>query len=174
MNKPALLLLTAALALLPAAFAQAQVVRPAPNFAWAPGKTLAAWKGQPVVLVIAPSPAAKDFRAQAKRIERAYPQLSARHVLFVAAFTEAGAELVEIPSNVPFIIVPNGAKVAAAYGFEGRIGVNVIGRDGNLDLASDRVLPAWRIMDMVINNAAQQTSERTEPKTNPGSQSAAQ
>ncbi len=172
MNKPALFLLAAALALLPAAFAQAQVVRPAPNFAWAPGKTLAAWKGQPVVLVIAPSPAAKDFRAQAKRIERAYPQLSARHILFVAAFTAPGAEAEKIPCNVPFIVVPNGSAVAAAYGFNGCIGVNVIGRDGNLDLSSTQVVPAWRIMDMVINNAEQQTTERREPKTNPGSQNA--
>lgn len=174
MNKPALFLLAAALALLPAAFAQAQVVRPAPNFAWAPGKTLAAWKGQPVVLVIAPSPASKDFRAQAKRIEQSFPQLSARRVLFVAAFTESGAETEKITSNVPFIVVPNGRQVAAAYGFEGRISVNVIGRDGNLDLASARVVPAWRIMDMVINNAEQQNSERKEPKTNPDSQSTAQ
>lgn len=170
MNKPALFILTAALALLPAGLAQAQVVRPAPNFAWAPGKTLSAWKGQPVVLVIAPSPRSGDFRKQAKRIERAYPQFSARRILFAAAFTEPGAVNETLGSNVPFVIVPNGLQVAAAYGFNGRLSVNVIGRDGNLDLASTKVVPAWRIMDMVLNNAEQQATERREPKANPNAQ----
>jgi hypothetical protein len=173
MNKPALFILTAALALLSAGAAQAQVVRPAPNFAWAPGKTLQTWKGQPVVLVIAPSPSSRAFSKQAKRIEGAYPQFSARRVLFAAAFTQPGAENLPIPSNIPFVIVPNGAQIAAAYGFDGCFGLNVIGRDGNLDLISTKVTPAWRIMDMVYNNAEQQATERREPKGNAGAQNPA-
>lgn len=174
MKHALLCLAAAALALLPAGLAQGQVVRPAPNFVWAPGKTLSAWQGQPVILIIAPSPASKAFRKQASRIEASYPQFSARRALFVAAFTQPGAENEPLCTNVPFIVVPNGSRIAASYGFDGCLSVNVIGGDGNLDLSSPKIVPAWRIMDMIRNNAAQQASERKELKGNPAQNPAAQ
>ncbi|XHR28788.1 MAG: hypothetical protein ACFUZC_23095 [Chthoniobacteraceae bacterium] len=166
MNKPALLLLAAALALLPAGLAQAQVVRPAPNFSWASGKTLQSWRGQPVVLVIAPSPLSKEFRAQAKKIERDYQQFAARKVVFVAVFTQPGAENGPLCTNIPFVVVPNGADIACRYGTR-IFSLNVIGRDGNLDLSSDKVESSWKIMDMIRNNAEQQASERKDLRITP-------
>lgn len=156
-------LLAAAIALVPGN-APAEVVRPAPNFAWAPGKTLQSWKGQPVILLIAPSPKSRAFRKQAARIQAAYQDFAARNAVFVAAFTEPDTTSFpyadRIASNVPFVIAPNGAQIAASYGFNGEFAVAVIGKDGNLDLNSGKIVPASRIMDMIYNNFEQQASER--------------
>jgi len=154
---------TLTLALLAAftlASAHAEVVRPAPNFTWGTGRTLKSWQGQPVVLLIAPSPRSSAFRKQAGRIQAAYQELAARNVVFVAAFTDPEAAAEKIPSNVPFVLANNGAQIAANYGLEGDFALAVIGRDGNLDLNSPKVIPTSRIMDMVINNAEQQAAER--------------
>ena len=148
--------------------AWAEVVRPAPNFAWAPGKTLAQWKGQPVVLVIAPSPRSREFEKQAQRIAGEYQRFAARNVVFVAAFTSPEAANEPIRCNVPFVVAPDGPRIAAAYGANGGFKINVIGRDGNLDLSSAKVIPASRIMDMIINNAAQQEAERKRAIPAPG------
>jgi len=152
-------LLAAALVLAPGV-SQADVVRPAPNFAWAGGKTLKTWKGQPVVLLIAPSPRSAAFRKQAKRIQAVYQEFAARNTVFVAAFTDAEAAGEPIPCNVPFVVAANGAQVAADYGFNGTITVAVIGKDGNLDLNNGKVVPASRLMDMIYNNFEQQQGER--------------
>ena len=154
---PLALALLAALTLVEA---NAEVVRPAPNFTWGTGRTLKSWQGQPVVLLIAPSPRSSAFRKQASRIQAAYLELSARNVVFVAAFTEPQEAAQPIPSNVPFVVANNGAQIAADYGLEGEFALAVIGRDGNLDLNSPKVLPASRIMDMVRNNYEQQAAER--------------
>lgn len=140
--------------------ANADVVRPAPNFTWDAGKTLANWKGQPVVLLIAPSPQSSAFLKQLHRIEAVYQQFAARNAVFVAAFTEEAAPMEKIPGNFPLVIARNGPQVAANYGFDGKFALAVIGKDGNLDLNTAKVVPASRIMDMILNNYAQQASER--------------
>lgn len=150
----------ATVSLVAATEARAEVARPAPGFVWAPGKTLASWKGQPVILLIAPSPRSAAFRKQVKRIAADYQELAARNALFAAAFTKPEAAGEPIRCNVPFVVLPEGGRVAAAYGFDGHFGLYVIGRDGNLDLSSAKVVPASRIMDMIINNAEQQEAER--------------
>ena len=150
----------ALLAALTLASANAEVVRPAPNFTWGTGRTLKSWQGQPVVLLIAPSPESGAFRKQARRIQSAYQEFAARNVVFVAAFTEPEAAGQRIPSNVPFVIAQNGAQIAAAYSFDGHFALAVIGKDGNLDLNSAKVVPASRIMDMILNNYEQQAAER--------------
>ncbi|MCX6967727.1 MAG: DUF4174 domain-containing protein [Verrucomicrobia bacterium] len=144
------------------AFSQthAEVVRPAPDFTWGPGKTLKSWKGQPVVLLIAPSPKSSALRKQADRIQAVYQEFAARNAVFVAAFTDPETADQSIPSNVPFVVANNGAQIAANYGFEGKFAVVVIGKDGNLDLNSAKVVPASRIMDMILNNYEQQAAER--------------
>ena len=142
------------------ASAPAEVVRPAPNFTWGIGRTLKSWKGQPVVLLIAPSPKSGAFRKQARRIEAVYQEFAARNVVFVAAFTDPEAAGQPIPSNVPFVIANNGAQIAADYGMAGKFALSVIGKDGNLDLNSAQVVPASRIMDMILNNYEQQAPER--------------
>jgi len=140
--------------------AQAEVVRPAPNFTCAAGKTLKSWKGQPVVLLIAPSPRSSAFRKQARRIEAVYHEFAARNALFVVAFTDPESVGQPVPSNLPFVVANNGAKVASDYGFDGKFSVSVIGKDGNLDLNTSKVVPASRIMDMILNNYEQQAAER--------------
>jgi len=155
-----------ALALAPM-FAQADVVHPAPNFTWAAGKTIQSWKGQPVVLLIAPSPSSGAFRTQAKRIADVYQEFAARNAVFVAAFADPESAGQPIPSNIPFVIASNGPQVAADYGFNGKFSINVIGKDGNLDLSSVKVVPASRIMDMILNNFEQQTSERKQAAVQP-------
>ena len=147
--------------------ARSDAVRPAPNFTWATGKTLQSWKGQPVVLLIAPSPRSGTFRTQAKRIAAVYQEFAARNAVFVAAFADPEAAGQPIPSNIPFAIASNGPQVATDYGFNGTFSVNVIGKDGNLDLSSAKVVPASRIMDMLINNSEQQTSERKQAAVQP-------
>jgi len=140
--------------------ARADVVRPAPNFSLATGNSIASFKGQPVVLLIAPSPRSSAFRKQAKRLGAVFQEFAARNAVFVVAFTEADAQGQPIPSNVPFVVANDGAKVAAAYGFNGIFSLNVIGKDGNLDLTTAKIVPASRVMDMILNNYEQQTAER--------------
>ena len=151
--------LLAALALAPGN-ARADVVRPAPTFVWAAGKTLKTWKGQPVVLLIAPSPRSGAFRKQAQRIQAVYQDFAARGTVFVAAFTEPQAADEPIQSNIPFVVAANGAQIAADYCFNGAFAIAVIGKDGNLDLNSAKVVPASRITDMIYNNFEQQQAER--------------
>ena len=139
---------------------RAEVVRPAPAFTCAAGNSLKSFKGQPVILLIAPSPRSGAFRKQAKRIQAVYQQFAARNAVFVAVFTDTEAAGCPIPSNVPFTLVQDGAKVAAAYGFDGKFSLCVVGKDGNLDLITSKVVPASRLMDMIYNNAEQQTAER--------------
>lgn len=139
---------------------RAEVVRPAPAFTCGAGKSLKSFKGQPVILLIAPSPRSSAFRKQAKRIQAVYQQFAARNAVFVAVFTDPEADGRPVPSNVPFTLANNGAKVAADYGFDGNFNLCVVGKDGNLDLITSKVVPASRLMDMVYNNAEQQAAER--------------
>ena len=136
------------------------MVRPAPNFAWAGGKTLKTWKGQPVVLLIAPSPRSGAFRKQSARIQAVYQDFAARGTVFVAAFTDPQAADEPIRSNIPFVVASNGGQIAADYCFNGAFAIAVIGKDGNLDLNSAKVVPASQIMDMIYNNFEQQEAER--------------
>lgn len=159
-TKPLLVLATLAAALLAPMLGRADVVRPAPNFTWDGGKSVKGFKGQPVVLIIAPSPDSSAFRKQARRIESVYQEFAARKAIFIVAFADGESVLRKIPSNVPFIIANNGPAVAAAYGFNGKFSVNVIGKDGNLDLTSPKIVSASQIMDMIYNNYEQQASER--------------
>ena len=149
----------ALLVALPLAAASADVVRPAPSFTWSSGKTLASWKGQPVVLLIAPSPRSGAFLKQVHRIEAVYQEFAARNAVFVAAFT-VDTPVQEIPGNFPLVIANNGQQIAANYGFDGKFALAVIGKDGNLDLNTAKVVPASRIMDMILNNYEQQAAER--------------
>jgi len=151
------------LAALSLASASADVVRPAPNFTWGAGRTLKSWKGQPVVLLIAPSPQSSAFLKQVRRIEAVYQEFAARNAVFVAAFTEEASPLLKIPGNFPIVIANNGQQVAANYEFDGKFALAVIGKDGNLDLNTAKVVPASRIMDVILNNYEQQASERKSP-----------
>ena len=138
------------------------VVRPAPEFAWigAGGKPspLKTFRGQPVVLIVAPSPDFAPMRKEARRIEELYLQFSARKTVFLAAFTQQTGR---VESDVPFAIAENGAAVAAAYGVPANeLSVIVISPDGNVDITSTKVEGAQRILDVINNTFQAQSASR--------------
>ncbi len=140
----------------------ALVVRPAPNVQWLDvqgrRQNLSAFKGQPVVLLISDTPNGRGFRSQAAQLKKMFERFAAQRVVCVAAFT---GELGVIHSNIPFAIASDGPRVAFDYGTaEERFAIAVIGRDGNLDCLSTRVLPAQRIYDIIGNSFVTQQQLR--------------
>ena len=161
----------AALTLLAALFttAEAGVVRPAPTFTFggAGGKnSLGSLRGQPVVLIIAQGGKSKALRAQMKSLTNIYHDCASRGAVFVAALADGGGT---VPSDIPFVLANNGAAVAAAYGMRGDFLIAVIGRDGNLDLITDKPIPGARVFEVIKNNGdVQEKSRREIPKSSPG------
>jgi peroxiredoxin len=155
-------LTTCILLLAIAAFAPAEVVNPAPDFSWPRSgsgvRSLHELRGQPVVLVMAPSPRSRAFRKQAKRLEFIYNQLAAQKVVFIAAFNREAA--VRIPSDIPWIVVADGPRVAALYGVTKGFAIAVIGKDGNVDFQSSRVQSASKVKDIVMNSFVMQQELR--------------
>lgn len=144
--------------------AEANVVRWAPDFGWLKSggnrSSLKALRGQPVVLVVAPTPRHGRFRKQVKELQKTYQLLGNDKAVMVAAFTQ---EPGVIRSNIPFVLASNPGAVAQSYGVAGDFAVFVIGRDGNLDEISDRVLPGQRVLDIINNSfVAQRDNRRAE------------
>lgn len=139
----------------------AAVVRPAPDLAWtnASGKleTLKAFRGQPVIVIFAPSPRSWAFRSQVGQIQKMYERYAAAKSVFVAAFTQ---EQGLIRSNIPFVVAADGPRAAFEYQAGERFGVAVIGRDGNLDYVTNRVIPAQRLFDIIGASFVPQTAMR--------------
>ncbi len=145
------------------ASAPVNVVHPAPDFAWigAGGKAYPAknFRGQPVVILVAPSPEAGALRKQAARIEDLYLDFSAKKTIFVAAFT---AQTGRVASNVPYAVAANGASVAAAYGVNpSEFSVIVLSPDGNVDMVINKVEGAQRLLDIINNSFQPQAAART-------------
>jgi peroxiredoxin len=141
------------------ATAQAAVVRLAPDFTF-PGignksKSLKSLRGQPVVLIIANSPKVGDFKAQAKYLREIYQQFASKQVVFVAAFTEESGL---IKSDIPFAVAENGPAVAGAYGVVDKFNIVIIGKDGNVDYQTKKVLPPERVRDVIQNSYAVQAN----------------
>ena len=161
--------LSVALALLAALapVADAGVVRPAPAFTFggAGGKnSLGSLRGQPVVLVIAQGGKTKALRSQMKSLKNVYHDCASRGAVFIAAIADGGA----VPSDIPFALASNGAAVAAAYGMRGDFLIAVIGRDGNLDLITDKPVAGARVLEVIKNNGDVQEKARRElPKGPP-------
>jgi len=156
-------LLVALLALAFCAAAHAQVVRPAPDFAIdgvAKGTSLKSFRGQAVVLIVTRRARDKEFRAMLTRLHDIYSEFSTEKVLFVAAIEDGGDQ---VPSDIPFVLAADPAQVAADYGVNGRIGIAVIGVDGNLDFITSRPVAAERVRDMVFNNYESQSASRKLP-----------
>jgi AhpC/TSA family len=139
----------------------ANVPRPAPEFVWSSvsGKVrrLRDLRGQPVVLIFATNPEQKEFKHQVKQITRRYKVLATRNVLFFVAFTKETGVINR--SDVPFVVLPDPLSVADAYRV-GDFGIALIGSDGNLDYATDRVITGQKIVDVVNNSYAAQAKER--------------
>lgn len=152
------LLLTLSL-LLAFTTAPAAVVRPAPDFAFSgvgnKARTLKSLRGQPVVLLIARSPKTGDFKAQAKLLREIYQQFASKQVVFAAAFTEDNGT---IKSDIPFAVVENGPAIAGAYGMADKFNIVIIGKDGNVDYQTKKVLPPERVRDVIQNSYAVQAN----------------
>jgi hypothetical protein len=143
---------------------QADVVRPAPNFTWLDDagkprdlKSLLGASGQPTVLLIAPSLRDWTFRAQVGQLQKAYQRFAAQKLVCFAAFTQEDGR---IRSNIPFITVPDGPRVAFLYEVPKGFAIAIIGPDGNMDCLSTKVMPAQRLLDIMDANAQVQTKLR--------------
>ena len=150
----------ATLALLCAIPLHAAVVRLAPDFTFpGPGKvrSLRSLRGQSVVLVIARSPREGDFRKQLKYLREIYQQFASKEVVFIAALREGQGP---IESNIPFAVAANGAGVADAYGAADDFQIVIIGRDGNIDYQTKKVLTSERVRDVIQNSYTIQSSAR--------------
>jgi hypothetical protein len=143
--------------------ADARVVRPAADFAWATSggeaRSLKSLAGQPVVLLIAPSPTNRKFRAQVKQLESDYQRMASKGLVCFAAFTEEGGR---VGSNIPFVVVADGPRVGFLYEIPAGFAIAIIGPDGNLDYLTDDVVDAQRVIDVMNNNAARQEYLRKE------------
>lgn len=150
-----------ALSLLLVVAAEAAVVNLAPEFTFIGAgektRSLRSLRGQPVVLVIADSPKSKALKKQLKNLEEIYPQLASKGVVLVVAIGTGDGP---IPSNNPVAIASNGAAVAAAYGVQKGFQIAIIGRDGNLDYQTDRVVAPERVRDVIQNSFEVQDSAR--------------
>ena len=143
--------------------APARVVRPAPDFAWVDytgkAQNLKSLTGQATVILIAPSPRDWTFRSQVGQLQKAYQRFAAAKLVCFAAFTNEGGT---IHSNIPFVTVADGPRVAFLYEITKGFAIAVIGPDGNLDCLSTKVLPAQRILDLMNANFAVQDGLRQE------------
>ena len=141
--------------------ARAEVVRPAPDIRLlvpsGPSRSLAQFRGQPVVLILASSPRCLAFRRQIAHLRGDFERLASQKTLFIAAFTR---ETGTIRSNIPFLTAADGAAIAANYGLNAEFGIAIIGRDGNLDLTSSRILPGQRVLDIINNSFVAQQQLR--------------
>jgi len=116
------------------------------------------------VLIIARTAKTKALRSQLANLQRAYHDCASRGTVFVAALTDGGS----VPSDIPFALANNGVAVAAAYGMQGDFLIAVIGRDGNLDLVTDKPIPGMRVFEVIKNNFDIQNQSRRElPKGPP-------
>jgi len=141
--------------------ASAEVVRPAPEILWTnsagTAEKLSKFRGQPVVVLIAPSPRAWAFRSQVGQLQQVYERLGAMQAVCVAAFTE---EPGRIRSNIPFAVAPDGPRVAYDYNVQRGFAIGIIGRDGNLDYVNDRVTSGQRVIDIIQNSFVLQSQLR--------------
>ncbi|HSI14287.1 MAG TPA: hypothetical protein VK961_19715 [Chthoniobacter sp.] len=155
---PVLLLAAGLVTANAAAPAKPAVVRPAADFTF-PGisksQSLRGVRGQPVVLLIAPSPKYGAFKTQVKNIREIYQQFANKQVIFAAAFT---GETGPVKSDVPFVVVNNGPAVASAYGVQDKFNIAIIGKDGNLDYQTKQVLTSARVRDVIQNSYAVQAN----------------
>lgn len=141
--------------------AKAAVVNLAPEFsiigAGDKARSLRSFRGQPVVLVIADSPKNGALKKQLKNLQEVYSELASKGTVLVAAIGTGDGP---IPSNNPVAVASNGAAVATAYGVTKGFQIAIIGRDGNIDYQTDRVLPAERVRDVIQNSFEAQKSAR--------------
>jgi hypothetical protein len=141
----------------------ATLPRLAPDFSFggATVRSLRGLKGQAVVLVMADSPKTRAFRQQMRKLEGSYSEFASRQTVFIAAFRNGEGPA---GTNVPFALAKNGAAVAQTYGLGNEdFSIAIIGKDGNLDYQTYKVLPGERVRDVIQNSYAVQIGNRKSP-----------
>jgi hypothetical protein len=137
------------------------VVRQAPNISWLDStgrqRALSTLRGQPVVVLIAPSPRDRAFRSQLGQLRKMFERYATQKTVFIAAFTQEGGV---IRSNIPFMVAADGPRVGYEYESGERFGIAFIGRDGNLDYVTNKVIPAHRVYDLINNSFVAQRNMR--------------
>ena len=165
-RKASLTVLALLFAMLPAS--PADTVRHAPPFTFASAggmKTSASLRGNAVLLLVARTAKSKVLIKQLKNLKPVFHDLSSRGTIFVTAIVEGDAA---VPSDIPFALASNAPAVAAAYGLRGEFLIAVIGRDGNVDVQTEKPLPGLRILEVIKNNFdVQEKSRRELPKGPP-------
>ena len=68
----------------------------------------------------------------------------------IGGVTETLAALLESAND--------GAAVASAYGVQGKFNIAIIGKDGNVDYQTRKILPASRVNDVIQNSYAVQSN----------------
>jgi hypothetical protein len=131
---------------------QAAVIRPAPNFSWLGAgnkpQSSKSLRGQAVVLLVARSADDRILRKQLRYLEEVYQQFASKKVVFAVALREGEGP---IPSDIPMAVVNDGPGVASAFGVDDRFQIVIIGRDGNIDYQTSKVLPGERVRDVIQN-----------------------
>jgi len=102
-----------------------------------------------VVLLVAESPRTGAFRKQLDKLRNTYSRFASRATIFIAAFRQGEGP---IRSDLPFVVANNGSAVADAYGVRDDFNILIIGKDGNVDYQTRKVLPAARISDVIQNS----------------------
>lgn len=129
--------------------ATSPIVALAPDVTWQQHgqvKHLSSLQGQPVLLLIAPTPNSWDFYRQLNALKGSYEHLAQQRLVCLAAFTE---EEGPVHSNIPFITVSHGSAVGEAYKATNHFALALISPDGNLDCFSTHVLAGQRINDLI-------------------------
>ena len=145
----------------------AEVVRKAPDFAvgmlFNGNASLRSLHGRPVILLLAQSPSTSGFRSQVKELAMGFDRLATRNVLIFAAFKEPGPDLVQ--TNMPVIVLPNGAEVCRAYNLQSKSAIALIGPDGNLDYQTEKFLTSSRVRQIIGNSYELQHLPKADAKT---------
>ena len=132
----------------------AEVVRPAPGIAFpadgAKPRTLASFKGQPLILLLADSPGRAAFKAQLKELAGSFDRLAVRSTVVAAGFK--GGDPTAVRSNVPLVLLPEGAAACAAFQLKGDFAIVLVGPDGNIDYQTGKVLNMNRILEVMQNS----------------------
>ena len=152
-----------AVLLLVAVNLQAAPARLAPEFTFLgagdKARALRSLRGQSVILLISDSPKRRAFRKQLEYLEEIYQQFASKGVIVVAAVPDTETP---VPSNIPVTRAINGAAIAGTYGATEGFQIAIIGRDGNLDYQTRKVLPPERVRDVIQNSFAVQQGARKE------------
>lgn len=142
--------------------AAAEVVRPAPSIPFpADGgkpRTLASFKGQPLILLLADSPRRGSFKSQLKELGISYDRLAVRDTVVAAAFKGGNPGLIR--TNVPVVLLPEGPGACAAFQLQGDFAIVLIGPDGNIDYQTGKVLNMNRILEVMQNSYQVQKAPR--------------